>query len=135
MYQRLEKHCCSFLLSVVSHQEFPKLWYSYCYYTLHILWHHNCQTRKPVGFMQSCFFLMVSCAMCPVVSTWKPHSCPHGNHVVYTWKPISCGVQMSLEMATFMVYMLLHIGYMCFRCTLHVIYMAFLECGLKLAWK
>ena len=73
-------------------------------------------TRKPVGFMQSCFFVLwfpghhmvcmwKSCGVhveimwCLMETMWFPHlkSCgvhlettwyPHGNHMVSTWKPL-----------------------------------------------
>ena len=72
--------------------------------------HNTYTTRKPVGFMQSCFLCWFPCGYlnntsCPyghhMASMWKPvvscgnHivsafetlCCPPGNHIVSTWKP------------------------------------------------
>ena len=77
----------------------------YCGNTLSIV------TRKPVGFMQSCFLCWFPCGYlnntwCPymdttwhpcgnpvvscrnhIVSTFETLCCPPGNHIVSTWKP------------------------------------------------
>ena len=41
-------------------------------------------TRKPVGFMQSCFLCLFPCGY--LNNTW----CPYGHHMASMWKP--CGV-------------------------------------------
>ena len=42
------------------------------------------QTRKPIGFMQSCFLYWFPCGY--LNNTW----CPYGHHMASMWKP--CGV-------------------------------------------
>ena len=60
-------------------------------------------TRKPVGFMQSCFLCWFPCGYLNntwhpcgnpvvscrnhIVSTFETLCCPPGNHIVSTWKP------------------------------------------------